>query len=451
MARLLMGSQFSRDLRSSEWFLRMDGKNGRDGLWLEGRQPRHARARALPGQWDHAGKGIPSRLDFPQIWAFLGRQIELHCYRMKSMRFCATLILSALTATGVRLAAQTTPPPPSSAAPPASPASSAPGPIIQVDNVMFDFGKVSIGEKVHHTYIVTNTGDATLSITNVHPGCHCTTAGDWTHKIEPGQTGSIPVQFDSTGFNGNIARTIDVYSNAKNEPHKVLRLKGMIWKPIEYASTAMISIPADGSNELSTSIKIVNQTDNALALSNIVSSKSLFTTEIKEIKPGKEFELVVTAHPPYPTANTSGTITINTSLANTPTITLTAMANVTPAVQVSPSQIVLRSVPDRATTNRITIVANTTNLLSLSNPKASDSQIQVDVQPGARKGLFTVMVVTPAGFHLTPGQHAEVTVESNHPRFPVIRIPIMQYPAPKPFAALPKNPNPPPAPSHPQN
>src|SRR5277367_5356478 len=119
---------------------------------------------------------------------------------MKSMRFCATLILAAATATGVRLAAQTTPTPPSSVAASTAPASPAPGPIIQVDNTMFDFGKVTTGEKVRHNYIVTNTGNETLQITNVHPGCHCTTAGDWTHKIEPCQTGTIPVQSDSTGF-----------------------------------------------------------------------------------------------------------------------------------------------------------------------------------------------------------------------------------------------------------
>jgi hypothetical protein len=123
-------------------------------------------------------------------------------------------------------------------------------------------------------------------------------------------------------------------------------------------------------------------------LSNVVSAKSQFTAELKETKPGQEFELVITGHPPYPNGNTSGTISINTSLASTPIINVTAMLNVTPAIQVSPSQIILNGQPDRGTTNRVTIVANTTNLLTLSNPMASDSQIQVDLKPGARKGLY---------------------------------------------------------------
>src|ERR1700690_2625078 len=123
---------------------------------------------------------------------------------MISMRFCATLILSALTASGVRLAAQPTttfsssppPPAPSATSAPVAPGAASPsgavisstsGPMIQFESTMFDFGKVSVGEKVRHTYMLTNTGTETLLITNVHPGCHCTTAGDWTHKVEPGK------------------------------------------------------------------------------------------------------------------------------------------------------------------------------------------------------------------------------------------------------------------------
>jgi hypothetical protein len=365
---------------------------------------------------------------------------------MKSMRFCVTLILSAMTATGVRLAAQT-PSSPSPVSLGTTPNLAASGPLIQVDNPVYEFGKVTIGGKVHHNYVITNSGNATLLITNVHPGCHCTTAGDWAHRIEPGQTGIIPVQFDSTGFSGHIMRTIDVYSNARNEPHKILQLTGTIWKPIEYASTAIISIPADGSNEMSTTVHIVNKTDDLITLSNVVCNKTLFEAVLKETKPGKEFDLVVTARPPFPTGTTSASISVNTSLSNMPIINITAMANVTPAIQVSPSQIVLNPHPDRANTNRVTIVANTTNELSLSNPKASDSQIQLELQPGFRKGMFTLLVVTPPGFHLAPGQRAEVTIESNHPRYPVIKIPIMQFPQNgrqaqfKPVAALPPHPN----------
>jgi hypothetical protein len=111
------------------------------------------------------------------------------------------------------------------------------------------------------------------------------------------------------------------------------------------------------------------------------------------------------------------------------------MARVTPAIQVSPQQIVLNPSLDRWTTNKVTITSNTTNELVLSNPKASDSQMQVDIKPGIRKGMFNLVMITPPGFHLAPGQRGEVTVDSNNPRNPVIKVPVVQYAAPKPYAA----------------
>jgi hypothetical protein len=359
---------------------------------------------------------------------------------MKSMRFCATLILSAMTVASGRLAAQGNPPP-APASPAAAPVSSAASaPIIQVDMPKYDFGKASAGEKVLHTYLITNTGTAMLHITKVQPSCHCTTVGNWTHDIAPGQGGEITVQLDTTGFGGGspVTRTITVVSNAKNEPRAVLQIKGTVWKPIDVSpSTAMISVAPDSTNAATTTVRIVNQTENPVTISNAVSASRLFTAALNEIKPGKEYELVITAQPPFTPGSSWGTITVHTSRTNTPTINVPVMARVQPAVQFYPAQIVLNLLPDRWTTNRVNIHGNTTNILTLSNPKASDSRIQVDIRPMGPKGMYSLLAVFPPGFKLEPGEHAEVTVESNHPRFPLIKIPIVEYPHGQPVASWP--------------
>src|SRR5712675_3135449 len=63
----------------------------------------------------------------------------------------------------------------------------------------FNFGKVDSGSLVKHDFVFTNTGDQVLEVTAVRPGCGCTTAGEWDTKVEPGQTGTIPIQFNSSG------------------------------------------------------------------------------------------------------------------------------------------------------------------------------------------------------------------------------------------------------------
>jgi hypothetical protein len=351
-----------------------------------------------------------------------------------------------MTVASVRLAAQGNPPA-AAGSPAAAPVSApAPGPILQADNPRYDFGKAAAGEKVRHTYIITNTGNEMLHITKVQPSCHCTTAGNWTTNIAPGQTGEIPVQLDTTGFGGGapVQRMVTVYSNAKNDPRATLVIKGVVWKPIEVTpTTAMIGIPSDASDAVSTTVRIVNKTENPVTVSNATCANRLFTAALKEIKPGQEYELVITAQPPFTPGTSWGTVTVNTSYSNTPALNVSAMARVEQAIQTTPQQIALNLLPDRWTTNRVTIQGNTTNLLTLSNPKASDSRIQVEVQPLAPKGKFSLVVAFPPGFQIEPGKQAEVTVESNLPRYPVIKVPIRDFHRPKPVAALPAHANPP--------
>src|SRR5437016_9584338 len=121
----------------------------------------------------------------------------------------------------------------------AAPATNAPsstngiGPKIQFEQSVYDFGKVSAGEAVKHTYIFTNVGDTLLELSNVQPSCGCTTAGEWSRKVEPGKTGAIPVQFNSGAYNGGVTKTVTVTSNDKGQPTVTLQLKGTIWKPID--------------------------------------------------------------------------------------------------------------------------------------------------------------------------------------------------------------------------
>ena len=78
------------------------------------------------------------------------------------------------------------------------------GPKIQFADTTFDFGKIDSGQVVKHEFVFTNTGSATLEIKDVRPGCGCTTAGTWDKTVEPGKTGMIPLQFNSTGFGGTV-------------------------------------------------------------------------------------------------------------------------------------------------------------------------------------------------------------------------------------------------------
>ena len=100
------------------------------------------------------------------------------------------------------------------------------------------FGKAKAGDPIKYSYVFTNTGDAVLEVSHVQPSCGCTTAGDWTRKVEPGQTGIVPVQLNSGAIPaGGVFKTITVTStrvaamSAANPPPP--------WSPIQFHVPAM--------------------------------------------------------------------------------------------------------------------------------------------------------------------------------------------------------------------
>jgi hypothetical protein len=195
----------------------------------------------------------------------------------------------------------------------------------------YNFGKVIAGELVNCVFIATNTGDEILVISNVAPGCHCTTVGDWTkaHQIEPGKTGEIPLQLNTRGLQGAVNRTVKVTSNDKLLPLQMLTLKGTVVKAIKVTpEVAFLHILPDATSNSTVVVHITNELDQPLTLSDPVSASKSFKAELKTITAGQVFEMTVTAIPPFAPGRTTGTISVKTSFTNMPVISVTAYAMV---------------------------------------------------------------------------------------------------------------------------
>ncbi len=91
----------------------------------------------------------------------------------------------------------------------------------------FDFGTVSAGQVVEHTFTFTNTGEAPLIIQSASASCGCTVPSYSKDPVPVGGTGEIAVRFDSKGKKGNQAPTVTVTANTYPKVMK-LRLKGSV-------------------------------------------------------------------------------------------------------------------------------------------------------------------------------------------------------------------------------
>ena len=335
--------------------------------------------------------------------------------------------------------------PPTASPPPAVPAlapaaadTNAPGPKIEFATPIHDFGKIKSGDPVKYTYYFTNTGNQVLEVSRVQPSCGCTTAGEFTKKVEPGQTGSIPIQFNSGNFNGQVFKTITVSSSAKNQPTVVLQLKGAIWKAIEFQPAySVINIPPDAGTG-STTVHITNNLEELLILSEPKSSNPAFSAELKTNTPGKGFELTITGKRPLGTGTLNGQITMKTSSTNNPLITVPFWANVQSAVMVFPATITLQPAPlaNKATPS-ITIQNNSTNQLTVSEPTVNVDGVQVQLKEMTPGRVFSAQLTFPEGFEVPKGKEVLFTAKSNNPQTPLIKVPILQTVRPAAPPALP--------------
>lgn len=85
----------------------------------------------------------------------------------------------------------------------------------------FDFGDITEGETVSHTFFFKNTGEHNLIIRKIETGCGCTTVNHSDKPVKPGKEGKIEIAFNSSGRYGKQYKEISIFANV---PQKKITL-----------------------------------------------------------------------------------------------------------------------------------------------------------------------------------------------------------------------------------
>ena len=306
-------------------------------------------------------------------------------------------------------------------------------PKIQFQELIHDFGKAKANEPLRCDFIFTNTGNAMLEITDVRPGCGCTTAGQWDRKVEPGKTGKIPIQFSPGGAGGTVTKSISVTCNDPVQNIQNLQVKATIWKPVDVNPAYVYFMGVEGEVTNDTKVvKITNNLDESVTLEKPESNNANFKTELKTIRPGKEFELVVTYAPTATNLPPQGMITMKSSSTNLPVVSVTAYAMPQPAVVAMPQAIRLPAMLTPNYRQPVTIRVNGSNPVKVTDATVNAEGVTVETtetQPGR---LFTVNLSFPT--NLPTKTDMALTVKTSHPKYPTLRVPFIQAAMPSPGA-----------------
>lgn len=90
------------------------------------------------------------------------------------------------------------------------------GAVISWESKRFDFGDVKQGEKVTHIFKYKNIGSDTLKISSIFAYDGCTVTA-YDKVVAPGASGSIAIEFNTTGKLGVVNNSLNLTSNSTTD------------------------------------------------------------------------------------------------------------------------------------------------------------------------------------------------------------------------------------------
>lgn len=103
-------------------------------------------------------------------------------------------------------------------------------PEIKFEEEIYDFGKMTQGEKVSHSFYFKNTGGKNLIISGANGSCGCTVPTWPKEPIKAGDNGKIDVVFNSEGKSGYQEKTVTLVTNCEPAT-RIIRIKAEIIVP----------------------------------------------------------------------------------------------------------------------------------------------------------------------------------------------------------------------------
>ncbi len=105
------------------------------------------------------------------------------------------------------------------------------GPVMDFETSVMDYGLIEHNADGNREFVLTNTGNTPLIISNAKGSCGCTVPTWSRDPLAPGETTKIGVKY-ATNRIGKFTKTITLTTNAA-EKTKILTIKGEVKKPVE--------------------------------------------------------------------------------------------------------------------------------------------------------------------------------------------------------------------------
>jgi hypothetical protein len=214
-------------------------------------------------------------------------------------------------------------------------------PVITFDRTHQDLGRISPDRKASVRFKVSNTGNAPLQITAVNPSCGCTSTviGNW--YLKPGESSDIEAVLDPHGMKGHIRKSLTVVSDDPKNPGALLTFEAEVVQEVMTSVDAVFFTMATRTGTQTNKVKVSSGVGEELKVLEAKAPGAPFL-RFAIRQEGKDAVVeVMLDGPKIPTSLRFGSeqITLRTSSAKMPTLTLPVNWSLRPAFQLDPVRV----------------------------------------------------------------------------------------------------------------
>jgi len=184
-----------------------------------------------------------------------------------------------------------------------------------IEGVKFDFGRVDRGKVATKHVTLKNIGDQKLVIGNVDVSCGCTGSVVSSKELNPGDTTSLLITFNSKNFSGPVHKNLTVNSNSADAPRTLIEFTATVVEDLTFTPLQFyFKDAAEGRKSIST-IRVKNGSNKEQMITGYRTQLQNFVLKYapKGIKPGETMEITAEFTPKKATPVLSDGVFITTS------------------------------------------------------------------------------------------------------------------------------------------
>ncbi|HLF30487.1 MAG TPA: DUF1573 domain-containing protein [Xanthomonadales bacterium] len=308
-------------------------------------------------------------------------------------------------------------------------------PSVEIEITEMNFGEVPQGTIIQKSFLVKNTGTATLRIERAELGSTGMKI-KVKQEIEPGASESLQITWDTSGFVGEAIGQVLLYLNDPNRSRVSLTLKGQIVATVEIVPQPAFYLSQYVGEETTKSLLLRNNQDRLLQVLKLEGKGTHFTARFAVEEPGKSYQLIVTVRADTQAGRYRESFKVITDDPNNTNIHVEVNVLVKPPVFANPEvmefgQVSLAALKHNPSlldlTTQTSVISRQKGVMRITSLESDIPFLATKLEPGEPSDRFQLEVSLNPDTVIMGTFDGHLNLHTDDPEFPLLQIPVTGY------------------------